>query len=292
LGAIHIQKRVVVLSAVLSFVILGACVSSAFAITGNFQPSASRSCVGVVVFYSTDAFGNMIPLAYCSGVLISPTVLLTAAHACVTQSVLVCFDVGPLTLLLDNGQLQFQGVTSVFTGTAYPNPAFTMNVDGKSGLPYTLSNDVAVVILDQPVPSTVVDQFGALPEIGVVDTLPVNTAVELVGYGVQQQTAPKKAGIENSWIGLVMRNSAQAKTLSTNFAWSDEFLRCSANPGHGRGGIAFGDSGGPVFLGQTNQILALNSYVTNPNCVGVSYHTRLDTTAVQTWINQEVSIHG
>jgi hypothetical protein len=286
------QKIPVALFIVLSSLILGVSVCPTLAITGNFQPSTSRSCVGLVVFYSSDADGSRVPEAVCSGVLISPTVLLTAAHACVTDSVLVCFDMGPITWSFENGQLQFQGVTSIYDGIAYPNPGFAMNLDGKKGMPYVVTNDVAVVILNQPVPTSVVGDYGVLPEIGLVDTLRVNTAVELVGYGMQQQTTPKKGDLENSWTGFLMRNSAQAKTLSTNFAWSDEFLRCSANPGNGRGGIAYGDSGGPVFLGETNLIIALNSYVTNPNCVGVSYHSRLDTNAVQTWITQEVSVHG
>ncbi|MFB3888763.1 MAG: trypsin-like serine protease [Candidatus Bathyarchaeia archaeon] len=266
--------------------------STACAITGNFQPDATRSSVGLVVFYSLDQNGNRVPVTACSGVLISPTVLLTAAHACVTTSVVVCFDAGPITFSIQNGQVQFEGVTALYDGHAYPNPNYAINVEGKKGSPAFCTHDVAVVILDQPVPASVVSNYGVLPSAGLVDTLPVNTPATLVGYGSQVHLSPRKVGGENTWAGVLARNSASSKLLSVNFAWSDEFIRCSANAGQGKGGIAYGDSGGPVFLGQSNVVLALNSYVTNSNCAGETYHCRVDVPKILEWIALEVSIHG
>jgi len=52
----------------------------------------------------------------------------------------------------------------------------------------------------------------------------------------------------------------------------------------GKGGTTFGDSGGPVLLAGTNTILAVNSFVTNYNCDGVTYSNRIDTYALE-WIN-------
>ena len=281
---------VVVLSALLMAVFFG---GTANAITGNYQSDSTHSCVGLVVFYGLDQSGNKVPVEVCSGVLISPTVMLTAAHACTTQTVQVCFDMGPITpTVTETGVIQLQGVTKLYEGVACPNPDFSFNLQNNNGSPNIMTHVVAVVILKEPVPTNVVSQYGQLPAEGLVDTLKSNTQVTLVGYGVQEHLSPRNTGLQQTWVGLLMRNSAQAKLVSGNFAWSDEFVRCSANPGQGRGGTAFGDSGGPVFIGGTNTVIALTSYVSNANCVGGTYHCRIDNTDILNWINQEVEVHG
>lgn len=267
-------------------------VGTAYAITGNYQPDTTRSYVGLVVFYTLDENGNKMPVSASSGVLISPSVMLTAAHSCVTNTVVVCFDAGPITWSVKDGQIQIEGVTSTYEGQAYPNPDYATNLQGKKGSPAFSYRDIAVIMLENPVPTSVVSEYGQLPSAGLVDTLPVTTKVTLTGYGCQYHLAPRNSGVQNTWVGLLQRNCASSKLLSGNFAWSDEFIRCSASPGHGNGGIAYGDSGGPVFLGQSNVVLALNSYVTNPNCVGETYHSRIDIPKVLDWITEEVSVHG
>jgi hypothetical protein len=92
----------------------------------------------------------------------------------------------------------------------------------------------------------------------------------------------------NSWIGTVSRNAAQVQLLSTHFAGSDKYLKLSANAAQNKGGIAFGDSGGPVIYTDSNGhdiVLAVNSYVSNANCAGVTYHTRIDSSEILGWIS-------
>jgi len=43
--------------------------------------------------------------------------------------------------------------------------------------------------------------------------------------------------------------------------------------------------GGPDLLADTNIVLAVNSYVTNYNCAGVGYSSRVDIPEVLDWIN-------
>ena len=58
------------------------------------------------------------------------------------------------------------------------------------------------------------------------------------------------------------------------------------NPGkYATGGTCFGDSGGPVFWGDSNVIVAVNSFVLNSNCKGLDGGYRVDTTDDQEWIN-------
>jgi hypothetical protein len=264
----------------------------AYAITGNFQPDSTGTYVGLVVFYTLDAVGNKVPVGVSSGILLSPRVVLTAAHSCVTNTAVVCFDQGPITWSVKDGVIQVEGVTAFFGGIAYPNPDYATNLQCKKGVPAFSYHDLAVVILEEPVPTSVVSQYAQLPSAGLVDTLSVKTEVTVAGYGFQYQTTPRNSGVQNTWAGPLMRNNASARLLSNNFAWSDEYIRCSANPSQGKGGIAFGDSGGPVLLGQTNTVLAVTSYVTNPNCAGETYHNRIDTSNVLDWINKEVSVNG
>jgi len=64
-----------------------------------------------------------------------------------------------------------------------------------------------------------------------------------------------------------------------------EFIKLAANPSQGTGGICFGDSGGPNVLADTNIVLAVNSYVTNSNCTGVTYSNRVDLQQILDFIN-------
>jgi hypothetical protein len=77
---------------------------------------------------------------------------------------------------------------------------------------------------------------------------------------------------------------APTQLVSGSFKHSAEFLKLTANPGGGSGGTCFGDSGGPDLLAGTTTVLAVNSYVTNLNCSGVTYSSRVDIPEVLAWI--------
>jgi hypothetical protein len=55
--------------------------------------------------------------------------------------------------------------------------------------------------------------------------------------------------------------------------------------GHGSGGTCFGDSGGPVLLGDTNIVVAVTSLVLNQNCRGSGLAYRTDIQNAQEFIN-------
>jgi hypothetical protein len=82
-----------------------------------------------------------------------------------------------------------------------------------------------------------------------------------------------------------MRMYAPSEMVSGKFVHSAEFMRLALNPGGGSGGTCFGDSGGPDLLGGTDTVLAVNSYVTNINCSGVGYSSRVDIQEILDWIN-------
>ncbi|HEC35865.1 MAG TPA: trypsin-like serine protease [Anaerolineae bacterium] len=50
-------------------------------------------------------------------------------------------------------------------------------------------------------------------------------------------------------------------------------------------GTCFGDSGGPIFHGDSNVIAAVTSFGPNANCAGTGGGYRVDTVDDQAWIN-------
>lgn len=248
------------------------------AITNGQPDGDEHPYVGLLVF---DVGGG--PAWRCSGALLAPDVVLTAGHCTDgADAARVWFD-EEVSAVWDDppGEYPFGGVTS-FEGIPHTNPLFCIGCG--NGLPGFALRDVGIVVLTEPVPTDVVSEYAALPEAGQVDTLPNKTDMDFVGYGVQYKEG---TGIPPyyRWTGLRARLYAPSKLISGNFVHSDEFMKLSLNPGGGKGGTCFGDSGGPDLLGGTDTILAVNSYVTNANCAGVGYSSRVDIPEVLDWIN-------
>ncbi len=250
-------------------VLLLANAGPAAAIT-NGQPDTIHPYVGLVVFDAAEG-----PAWRCSGSLLSPTVVLVAGH-CTDGAVAARVWFGEN--LQDNPEYPFGGETS-YEGTPHTNPDYCSECS--NGLPGFAYRDVGIVVLSEPVSPSVVGEYAQLPEAGLVDTLANKTPVDIVGYGVQKQI---RGGGKPEWTGRLVRLYAPSQSVSGNFKHSAEFLRLTANPGGGTGGTCFGDSGGPNLLGGTDVVLAVNSYVTNGNCAGVTYGSRIDIPEVLAWI--------
>ena len=249
---------------------LVASASTSSAVTNGQPDNGRHPYVGLLVFDIDGA-----PNHRCSGALLTPTLVLTAGHCTDgTSAARVWFDENVQT----NTEYPFSGATS-YDGTAYTNPEFCIACG--NGLPGFAQRDVGVVVLSEPVPTSVVSQYAQLPAAGRVDTLANGSRVDIVGYGVSRQI---RGGGPPVWTGPRIRMFAPTNLVSQNFVHSDEFLRLSANASQGKGGTCFGDSGGPDLVGGTSTVLAVNSYVTNSNCAGVTYGQRVDIPEVLDWI--------
>jgi len=281
------KKKHLLVAAVVLALALGSA-GIAYAITNGQPDGDNHPYVGLLVFDDEEG-----PAWRCSGALIAPDVVLTAGH-CTDGAVAarVWFDENVSAVWDDPpGEYPFSGITS-YDGIPHTNPKYRSEENpygGGNGLPAFSYRDVGVVVLTEEVPTEVVSEYAELPEGGQVDTLKNKTAIDFVGYGVQYQDQipgnllPQPPPYYR-WTGLRMRLYAPSEMVSGKFVHSAEFMRLSLNPGGGKGGTCFGDSGGPDLLGGTDTVLAVNSYVTNINCAGVGYSSRVDIPELLDWI--------
>lgn len=262
--------KLATLTLILALTLTALYAGTTTAITGNTQPD-NTPYVGIIVPYADAA--KTTPLGtYCSGFLISPTVMVTAGHGIKdAAAVSVCFSQNPLSL---------QDGAVIYSGKPVMYPDYNSALNGNQEFQ---TSDIGLIILDEPVTGV---ELPVLPEAGFTENLPTKTDLTIIGYGVQTQTAPK-----NIWAGTISRNSATAQLSNSNFQGSDIYLKLTANDAQGKGAIAFGDSGGPVIYNLNGQdvAVALNAFVSSSNCNGVSYHTRLDTVQVLDWIRSYLS---
>lgn len=267
------KKLYVVLAAPL--VIFGA-ISHVGAITFGQPDGDEHPHVGTLLFVQ-----NGVGFFSCTGTLLSPTVMLTAGH-CVEEAgnrndlTYVRFDEDAISDIVNYNSLQdWFDNEWILAQDVIPHPEF----DDYGAFPQTF--DVGLVILSEPVN---LPTYGTLPPLGFLQTVLADNGNATnwwtaVGYGVQGVLSPfamDDYARYNSITRLVEVNST--------FNGPGSSAKFSNNPGDGRGGSCFGDSGGPIFYQDTTIIGAVVSFGITP-CIGVDYQYRIDTSVAQDFIN-------
>jgi hypothetical protein len=257
-GKEAVMKRRRTLVALAALVVLGASAGVIHAITNGVPDGDGHPYVGALFFPETGVL--------CSGSLIAPTVVLTAGHC----------TYGATYALVTFESDFFSSGFPLASAEVHTHPGFSWNWQGLLGWD---SVDVGVVILAE----AQAGPTAALPTVGLVDSLPMKTPVDIVGYGVQYK-APVSGPPRGRWMLDGKRYYAPSQIVASENLNSDVWLKLTANPAQGKGGICFGDSGGPDLLGNT--ILATNSFVANGNCTGVTYGARIDNADVLDWVSE------
>ena len=245
--------------------------------------------------------------AFCSGTLIAPTIVLTAGHCTYgAAEARVWADQGPyVETPVDEGGYPLDpvedrppcagyigwpctGEDATGEPLTYPGFGFPGIVpDEEASFPNT--GDVGLVILDTPIdPET---GFASLAEAGALDVFATergrqNVTFTVVGYGLQR-TRP------TGDVAVRIRLEATTQLVNLRNALTAGFnLQTTANPGGGRGGTCFGDSGGPIFYGDSNVIVAITSFGITPYCTDVDFAFRIDQADVLAWILEVAAAEG
>lgn len=254
---------------------------AAGAITGGQSDGAAHPNVAIVAYY--DANGRQ----RCSATLVSPTVLVTAAHcadgaigatAVSFNSVIAQSPADSLppaqdpTVGYTSSELAADGWLS---GQAFADPAYSHFTDKDNW------NDVGVVVLSQPVtditPATIAP-------VGYLDQFTPSTLNQTlftaVGYGVEMGQAPSGPQNPTPLSYPILRRNADEPAQKV----TPQILQVNGNPNDpwGTGGTCFGDSGGPAFNGGYQ--VTVTSYSLTNNCRYIAGFQRLDIPAVQSWL--------
>jgi hypothetical protein len=254
----------------------------AVAITYGRPDEGEHPYVGLIGFY--DAEGNW--LWRCSGTLLSPQIVLTAAHCTADDPgwgtparARVWFD----EAIIYDPDLGEYSNPVFYEGTPYAHPAW-------NGLTIPETHDIGVVVLDAPVEG--IDAFGQLPALGLMDQVGSKSdkrkvILTAVGYGVND--------LHPVEISLRTRYQAQSFLINLNNAMTDGWnIMSSNNPGqwvgsedYTTGGTCFGDSGGPIFLGgpESDIVVGITSFG-NSGCAGTDFAYRVDIQDSQDFLSQ------
>ncbi len=242
-------------------------VSPVAAITGGDPDDGAHKNVGIL--YVADYEGFL----FCSASLLAPGEVLTAAHC---PMVLEAMGIGPEQVVVSFDELvSFDGIQ---VSTA--NPIAVTGWDVYPGFFYgggngILAGDVAVLHLAHDYTDSSPIQ---LPTVGFLDGQAargglVGQEFVNVGYGVNS--------VDRAWTNL------RAVSTWNGERWFDfaDFRALTPAQLVVSGGGCAGDSGGPVFFGDSNLQVAVSS-TGSLNCGPSWGNSRLDTEAVLDWLEQ------
>jgi secreted trypsin-like serine protease len=253
----------------LACVIAAVATATAGAITFGEPDGTRHPNVGALVAdWNEESPG---PDQFCTGTLVSPTLLLTAAHCMFDWPEGTDFWV-TFSPTYDEGAAAPSGLVAVSSFVIHEGFAQS----GGGGDAY----DIAIVTLASAQSAAPAE----LPELGLLNTYSQQELRELgfttVGYGIVRTS---KKGGPHGFIDETNRLVAQQTLLSLQPTW----LTLNMNPSTGSGGTCYGDSGGPHFLGgMTSNLLVSLTVTGDAMCRATDKTYRLDTPTAQEFLSR------
>lgn len=215
------------------------------------------------------------PVQFGSGVLISPTVFLTAGHG--TKH----FDDAGLT----RARVTFDEVvtdsSTWYEGTVHTNPDLDLNAQGQRGD----FVDLGVIVFDSPIPGIAP---ASLPTENHLSQLSDRAHFEIPGYGVSDYVGGSDGG------GKRRRDV----TTGGERTVADEVF-VSLSPGWlrlrsaGTADICTGDSGSPSILSGTNLVTGITDVqwsLDGGECESSPWEQRVDTPGARAFLSQYVTL--
>ena len=263
----------------------------------NGGPSAPRTVPNTIVFGSPDVantYSNVAALVYrrpdgtyspfCTGTLIAPTVVLTAAHCTFDFET----DLAPAgytlyvsfrNVIAYGSKVDAATIASLIPVTdAITNPDYSQRQSD--------AGDLALLFL-ATAPAGVTP--ATLPTLGLLDELAAQNGLKgatftVAGYGSQDRVV---GGGPPFFMDAnpVYRGYAVESFMALNKG----YLRLSQNPSTGDAGACYGDSGGPNFLSLNGQLVLVAVTVTGDvPCRATNVVYRLDTPSAQAFLSAYV----
>ena len=216
--------------------------------------------------------GTTLNANACSGTLVAPTVVVTAAHCGLLPPPLNTF---PQRWVVRQGP-SIAAPTAATTGTFIAHPGFCTSCPG--GPQNFGNNDLAVVLLATPLDGP----YANLPKEGWVGKhFEKSKQLVVVGYGVTQPRLVPSDPV----VGLGTRRFVQSR--ANLLAGGENFLELPMPEKDKYGVACSGDSGGANLVGDT--LVAVTS-IGDLRCGGPNYAFRIDTASARAFLGQYVDL--